>query len=117
MRPASYTRHFRVGFTGLKYQGRLDQHIDRHIYYLGAYSPAELDLLGRAPGILRKGGRTLTFVDMGANVGQHSLFMATRVDRVVAFEPNEEAADQLDANVRLNRLKKCEGALLRAWKR
>ena len=97
-------RHFTVWFAGLKYQGRLDQHIDRYIYYFGAYSRAELDFLDRAAEILRNQRGALTFVDIGANVGQHSLFMSGRADRVVAFEPNEEAADQLEANLSLNRL-------------
>jgi FkbM family methyltransferase len=101
-------RHFTVRLGELKYKGCLDQHVDRHIYYLGAYSPAELDFLGRAAAILRNQQSTLTFVDIGANVGQHSLFMACRADRIVAFEPNGEVADQLEANLRLNGLNNVE---------
>jgi len=97
-------QHFEVQFAGLKYRGRLDQLIDRHIYYLGAYSPVELDFLRRIGEILRKHRGTLTFVDIGANVGLHSLFMARRADWIAAFEPNEQAADQFEANLRRNGL-------------
>ena len=95
-------RHFSVTFHGLKYNGRMDQAIDRHIFYFGAYAPAELDFLSVAARVLRKERGTVTFVDVGANVGQHSLFMSQHADRIVAFEPNAVAADQFERNLRLN---------------
>lgn len=105
---SSVPHQFVVRFSGLRYQGSLGQHVDRHIYYLGAYARAELDFLGHAASILRGPRGRLTFVDVGANVGQHSLFMAGRADRIVAFDPNPEVADRLDANVRLNGLHNVE---------
>ncbi|MCP4309288.1 MAG: FkbM family methyltransferase [bacterium] len=97
-------RRFTVRFAGLNYNGRLDQHIDRKIYFLGAYSPGELDFLDFAARVLRERRCELTFADIGANVGQHSLYMCGRVDNVFAFEPNDEAADQFELNLRLNGL-------------
>ena len=46
------------------------------------------------------------FADIGANVGNHTLFAALFMDasRVVAFEPNPPAMALLRANVALNRL-------------
>lgn len=95
---------FVVPFFGLKYRGHLGQLIDRQIYLFGSYAPGELAFLGKAAAVLRQRGETLTFMDVGANVGQHSLFMAMHADRVLAFEPNPAAADQLVANVDLNKL-------------
>src|SRR5689334_8520643 len=86
---------FECDFKGLRYRGRLDQRIDQHVYYFGAYSPSELDFLARAAAVLTLHRSDITFVDIGANVGQHTLFMSGRVSKVLAFEPGEEAADQL----------------------
>ncbi len=95
---------FVVPFFGLRYRGHLGQLIDRQIYLFGSYAPGELTFIGKAAAVLRQRGETLTFMDVGANVGQHSLFMAMHADRVLAFEPNPTAADQLVANVDLNKL-------------
>jgi FkbM family methyltransferase len=95
-------RHFSIAFHGLEYNGRMDQAIDRHIFYFGAYAPAELDFLSVAARALRRERGTVTFVDVGANVGQHSLFMTQHADRIVAFEPNAVAADQFEHNLRRN---------------
>ena len=95
-------REFTVQFEGLNYNGTLSQYVDRHIFYFGAYSPVELSFLKQAAKLLRANREMLTFVDVGANVGQHSLFMSRYADKVVAFEPNSEVADRLARNVALN---------------
>lgn len=41
-------------------------------------------------------------VDVGANIGNHSLFLADRFARVIAFEPSPPLAKILDANLCLN---------------
>lgn len=50
-----------------------------------------------------------TFVDIGANVGNHSLFVAGFMQpaRVVPFEPNPQAYKLLLANIALNGLREC----------
>lgn len=45
-----------------------------------------------------------TFVDVGANVGIHTLVAAKRAKEVIAIEPMPENADRLDENCRLNNL-------------
>ncbi|MEJ0067177.1 MAG: FkbM family methyltransferase [Caulobacteraceae bacterium] len=45
----------------------------------------------------------MTYLDIGANVGQHALFMSRRVDRVLAFEPNPKVANRLQRNRDANR--------------
>ncbi len=64
------------------------------------YEPKELRLIGRW---FPKGG---VFVDIGANVGNHSLFVAQflRPSAIIPFEPNPPAYRLLQANVHLNGL-------------
>lgn len=95
-------REFVVDFEGLRYKGTLAQYVDRKIFYFGSYSPDELAFLAKAGRIIRGRHQVSTFVDVGANVGQHSLFMSRHVDRVLAFEPNAEVADRLQANIEFN---------------
>jgi len=61
----------------------------------------ELKELKRLIGLFPKGG---VFVDIGANVGNHSLFAATFLEpsRVIAFEPNPRAYDLLIENALVN---------------
>lgn len=99
----SVDTEFEIDFDGRRYRGNLGDFIDRHIYFTGAYAPAELGFLDQAALAFRKtGGGEVTFIDIGANCGQHSLFMSRRADRVIAFEPSAEAAGRLEANLALN---------------
>jgi FkbM family methyltransferase len=101
-------REFRIRFSHVNYSGTLAQYIDRHIFYFGSYSPAELSFLAAASSALRKSRGLITFIDVGANVGQHSLFMSGHADRVLAFEPNGAVAERLQANIELNKLTNIE---------
>ena len=61
------------------------------------YEEEELEIIARH----FSGG---TFVDVGANVGNHSIFAATVLgaERVIAFEPEPHAADICEINIALN---------------
>jgi len=63
------------------------------------FDPQELELLEKR---ITDG---FTFVDIGANVGWYSLFVASRAGasaRVLALEPQPEIFDRLTYNIRLN---------------
>lgn len=78
-----------------------DTHIKKHIYFQGYFEWAETQFVRTC---LRKGQ---TFVDVGANIGWHSLVAANRVGpsgRVIAFEPVQRTFAELESNIRLNRL-------------
>jgi FkbM family methyltransferase len=65
----------------------------------GIYEPAETDLVST---ILRP---SMTFVDVGANIGWYTLLAATKVGtegRVLAFEPEPENCRLLLESIRLN---------------
>lgn len=74
-------------------------YIQKHHLQGTFYEPEELALIGRhfAGGV---------FVDVGANVGNHSVYALKFLgaERVVAFEPNPAAAELLAINLALNGL-------------
>lgn len=87
---------------GLKFHCRLDEHMGSQIFWRGAYSGNQLDLLQQR---LRSGA---TFFDIGANQGEFSVYAAHLVGpagRVVAFEPVSALRDWLEKNVAANGLK------------
>ena len=47
-------------------------------------------------------------VDIGANIGNHSLFFSEHFARVIAFEPNPAARSLLDLNLRMNGVRNVE---------
>jgi FkbM family methyltransferase len=93
-------RDFETEFFGLRYHGSLGYNLDRLVYFYGAYEREELLFL-RAWLAGRPGAVCL---DVGASVGQHTLFFATCSDRVHAFEPYEPLRRKLEARVAANRL-------------
>lgn len=80
---------------------RLSEHMQRRIFWLGYYN---LLLVPFLKTFLRPG---MTFIDVGANIGEISLVAAKlvgRSGRVIAFEPIDRIADELQMNVRRNQL-------------
>ncbi len=82
-------------FMGLKHKGDPVQRTHKN----GSFSSlAHLDILHHFI------SNTGTFIDVGANVGNHAIFAAKflNFDRVVVFEPNPEVIDLLCLNLMLN---------------
>lgn len=76
---------FEVDFFGLRYQGNLNNNIDYSVFFFGAF---EKPVLFFMRDVLRKLALDNgVFLDVGANVGQHSLFMSLVAATVHAFEP------------------------------
>jgi len=93
---------FNVEFYGKRYAGDLSNWIDWHVYFMGAYSPSELAFMKRAAETVRQARGGVTYVDVGANVGHHALFMSAHADAVIAFEPFARAADELKRKIEMN---------------
>jgi len=77
----------------------LRDHVQRHIYFQGAYEPIEAYLFSR---LLRTGA---TVVDAGGNIGQYTLLAAAGVGptgAVHTFEPVPHNYERLTANVAAN---------------
>ena len=75
---------FDIEFFGLRYRGRTDNLIDRQILQFGAF---EKPMLYYSRDVAAALGSDGSYVDVGANVGQYSLFMSKYVRRVHSFEP------------------------------
>lgn len=78
----------------------LNEHMGSQIFWYGSYSR---DILLSLDQHLKPG---MTFLDVGANIGEITLFAGKRVGqsgRVLSFEPSDESADQLEANIALNK--------------
>lgn len=75
---------FECDFFGWRYKGDLGNFVEWNIFFYGAYELGLLRLLARAADL---GGEEAVFWDVGANVGQHSLFMARHAAQIHAFEP------------------------------
>lgn len=84
---------FVADFYGVKYQGNLSNNIDFNVYYYGAFEKSLLHFMGNTLQVIAPGGGV--FVDVGANVGQHSLYMQRLATTVIAFEPYEAVRKQL----------------------
>jgi FkbM family methyltransferase len=96
---------FEVDYFGHRYRGNLAIFVDYMTFCYGSSAPSELGLLQAAVRYLRRRATApICFVDVGANVGHHSLFMAGRVDRVLAFEPFPTVLALLREHLALNHI-------------
>jgi FkbM family methyltransferase len=94
---------FTVPFFGAVYKGRLDNFIDWSVFHFGAYARHELLLLADiADSLASTSGAPPAFFDVGANVGNHTLFLAARGCPVFAFEPFAPVRERLLEKAQLN---------------
>ena len=91
---------FVTDFYGVRYRGSLDNNIDFNVYYYGAFEKHVLHFLGDTiTAIAPKDG---VFIDIGANVGQHSLYMQRLGRTVIAFEPWEPVRTRFERQIAAN---------------
>jgi FkbM family methyltransferase len=102
--PRNVSQPFTVRAHGFRYQGDLSEFIDWNIYYFGSYAKAELKFLSTCANILRDRSKNVVFLDIGANVGEHSLVMSREVSEVHSFEPSSEMTSRLERNIAINQL-------------
>jgi len=95
---------FEVDFFGRRYRGDLAHSIDWMVLVYGSYAYFELSLLKELTLSFKHGQQRVNFFDIGANKGNHTLFMADIADRVFAFEPFPGVLAAIDDKVSLNGL-------------
>lgn len=104
-----YNYSFEKEFFGLKYQGNLNNNIEFNIFYFGAFEKPLLFFLADTIRRINLEYRDSTeqsgcFCDIGANLGQHSLFMSRLVKQIHAFEPFPKALERFQHHVELNQI-------------
>lgn len=80
------------------FAGNLSSFIDRQIYLYGGYEGDLIDCFLKAIPASRRG----TILDIGANVGTHSLVFARHFRQVHAFEPNPRLWPSFERNLEVN---------------
>jgi FkbM family methyltransferase len=93
---------FRVDFFGMIYEGRSGNILDDRILYYGAQEKYVLFFLKDVAEVL--GPDEVVFLDVGANVGQHSLFMSKYAKQVHAFEPYPPVLERFRKLVAINHI-------------
>lgn len=78
-----YDHQFNVDLFGYSYAGSLKNLLDWNIYFYETYEQEILDLIKH----LAACGPGQVFLDVGANLGHHSLFASRHFSKVLAFEP------------------------------
>jgi FkbM family methyltransferase len=99
-----HSYQFEVDFFGFRYPGDLAQFIDWGVFAYGSYPYSELSLLDALTQELRKRLDRVTFLDIGANVGHHTLFMAGKADWIVAVEPFPALQQLIEQKIAINHL-------------
>ncbi len=100
---------FEADALGLKFRGNIINYIDRLVYFCGAHEKYMLFMLrDYVRALKKKNNAALCFVDVGANAGNHTLFMSQLVNKVYAFEPFERVRKQLQENLVLNNITNVE---------
>ncbi len=90
-----------VDVDGLKFLANPTSYIEWNILYFGDYEGREISLFREA--CLKHKGKNLgAILDIGANIGNHSLRFSKFSRVVYSFEPNPIVCDRLVANIQLN---------------
>ncbi|MEX0654836.1 MAG: FkbM family methyltransferase [Phycisphaeraceae bacterium] len=93
---------FECDFFGLRYAGDACNVIDFHCFFYGAFEKGHLFFWRDVAGSLFAGQGV--YLDIGANVGHHALFMTRHCSAVHAFEPYAPVREKIHEKIRLNRL-------------
>jgi FkbM family methyltransferase len=81
---------------GTRFRLQPGQYIDSIIFTDGIYERRFLEYLAR---LIPRGG---TMLDVGANIGNHALYLRDRFEAIHCFEPNPTTLELLRENIALN---------------
>ena len=95
---------FLIDFYGFTYRGNLNNTIEANIFFYGAFEKPLLFFLRDTLKTITKETPKPIFMDVGANVGQHSLFVSKFASRVIAFEPYPKVSMQFRQHIEINQI-------------
>ncbi len=95
--------HFEADFFGMSWPGVSNNHIDYQVLLRGGYEKFMLFFMRDIFSSVSK--EKAVFIDVGANIGNHSLFMSKEAASVHAFEPYEPARRILERKIKNNRIR------------
>jgi len=90
----------KFGFYGRIYQGKLNNYVDWMAFFYGAYEKYLLEFMRD----YAKSVKDCVFIDVGANVGHHALYMSGYCSEVHAFEPLPALYAEIEEKIRLNKI-------------
>lgn len=94
------SRPFEADIEGVRYLGETGSVVDDLIFHFGAYEADVLHFLRDS--LAETSGSDGVFLDIGANTGQHSLYMARFARQVHAVEPYPPVLERFRAMIELN---------------
>ena len=95
---------FSKDFYGLKYKGNLNNNIDANVFFYGAFEKPLLFFLRDTLNALKTETPKAIFMDIGANVGHHSIFLSKFASLVLAFEPYPKVNMQFKQQIAHNNI-------------
>jgi len=98
--PQSYVLRTEIDGRAIELKLRTDDTIGREAWLYGYYDRLVLGFLRELVTRLKRANAApMAFYDIGANIGNHTVFLADLFERVYCFEPNPKAIEILKANV------------------
>jgi len=94
---------FTAQINGLRYEGNTGNEVDKGIFFYGAFEKPILYFLRDIMTSAYSGQGV--FLDIGANTGQHSLFISRHAREIHAFEPWAPVLKKLRRHIEINHLK------------
>ena len=95
---------FSKDFYGLKYKGNLNNNIDANVFFYGAFEKPLLFFLRDTLNALKTDTPKAIFMDIGANVGHHSIFLSKFASQVLSFEPYPKVNIQFKQQIAHNNI-------------
>ena len=105
-KPPDYT--FVKDFFGFTYKGNLNNSIEANIYFYGAFEKPLLFFLRDVLAMVSEETPKPIFMDIGANVGQHSLYLSKFARLALAFEPYPKVSMQFKKLIEINQISNIE---------
>ena len=93
---------FKTDFFGMEWSGKTNNYLDYQVLLRGAY---EKFMLFFMRDMLLATEEKKIVMDIGANIGNHALFISKFASTVHAFEPYEPARASLEEKIQVNNIK------------